>query len=380
MTKTISTCILYFNLQLETCNLQLFLRGISLLNLLKTKNEKLKTISSSRNLQPVSSIMYKRIILLFLITTIIFGLTNSSATLFAAAKEEEITKENILSKISLATQWLAKQQRPDGSWPIVTQDKRSSVVATGLFGLGTFNQTSFSTSNIKNALSFLLAHQHNEGYWEATSSFSWNKVEATTAALYGLISAGYEGKAVEKGMDWLIKNQNTNGSWNDDCWDTCWALYLLLYSGCQISNPVIKSASLWLVNDQRDDGSWKTNLPNLKQFEPLWTTPPVIFTLAQTGQYRETVIKGLKYLKNEQNKNGSFGRKDASKTGLALLAFTSLSKYPGLTEDYRPSAESAVKWFLLNQRQSGTWPGGFHPFDVIDTAFSIWGLNKFLFD
>lgn len=296
----------------------------------------------------------------------------------ASAKEEEITRENILSKISLATQWLIKQQRPDGSWPIVTQDKRSSVVATGLFGLGTFNQTSLSPLNIKKALSFLLSQQHNEGYWEATSSFSWNKVEATTAALYGLISAGYKGKTVEKGMDWLIKNQKANGSWNDNCWDTCWASYLLLSSGCQISNPIIKSASLWLVNDQRDDGSWKTNLPNLKRFEPLWTTPPVIFTLAQTGEHQNTIIKGLKYLKNKQNKNGSFGRKDASKTGLALLAFTSLSKYPDLTEEYKPSAERAVQWFLSNQRRSGTWPGGFHPFNVIDTAFSIWGLNKFL--
>jgi squalene cyclase len=266
-----------------------------------------------------------RLILLFFIVIIVLGLINSSATLFASAKEEEITRENILSKISLAAQWLTKQQRSDGSWPIVTQDKRSSVVATGLFGLGTFNQISLSPPNIKKALSFLLSQQHNDGYWEATSSFTWNKVETTTAALYGLISAGYEGKAVEKGMDWLIKNQKANGSWNTDCWDTCWALYLLLYSGCQISNPLITSAFLWLVNDQKDDGSWKTNLPNLKQFEPLWTTPPVIFTLTQTGQHRETIAKGLKYLKNEQNKNGSFGRKDASKTGLALLAFTSFS-------------------------------------------------------
>jgi len=316
----------------------------------------------------------------FLTTIIIFGSINSSTTLYAAAKEQEITRENILSKISLAAQWLADKQRPDGSWPIVTQDKRSSVAATGLFGLGTFSQTSHSTPDIKKALSFLLAHQHHEGYWEATSSFDWNKVEATTAALYGLVCTGTpsEGEALEKGMDWLIKNQKANGSWNDDCWDTCWALYLLFYNNYPISDPIIKSASLWLVNDQRDDGSWKTNLPNLKQFEPLWTTPPVIFTLAQTGQHPETIIKGLKYLKNEQNKNGSFGRKDASKTGLALLAFTSLSKYPDLTEEYRPSAERAVQWFLSNQRRSGTWPGGFHPFNIIDTAFSIWGLNKFL--
>jgi prenyltransferase beta subunit len=102
----------------------------------------------------------------------------------------------------------------------------------------------------------------------------------------------------------------------------------------------------------------------------------VIFTLAQTGKHQNTIVKGLKYLKNKQNKNGSFGRKDASKTGLALLAFTSLSQYPGLTEEYRPSAERAVQWFLSNQRRSGTWPGGFHPFNIIDTAFSIWGLKN----
>jgi squalene cyclase len=323
--------------------------------------------------------IHKLMIPLF-IMIIFFGLINSSAALFTAAKEEEMTRENILNKISLAAKWLAKQQRSDGSWPIVTQDKRSSVAATGLFGLGTFNQISFSTPDIEKALSFLLTHQHNEGYWEATSSFSWNKVESTTAALFGLIGVSYEDedKAVEKGINWLIKNQKTNGSWNDDCWDTSWVLYLLFYYNYQVSDPIIKFACQWLVNDQRDDGSWKTNLPNLKQFEPLWTTPPVIFTLAQTGQHQNTIIKGLKYLKNKQNKNGSFGRKDASKTGLALLAFTSLSKYPGLTEEYRPSAEKAVQWFLSNQRRNGTWPGGFHPFNIIDTAFSIWGLNKFL--
>jgi len=47
--------------------------------------------------------------------------------------------------------------------------------------------TSLPTSDIKKALSFLLAHQNNEGYWEATSSFSWNKTEATTAALFAFL-------------------------------------------------------------------------------------------------------------------------------------------------------------------------------------------------
>jgi len=317
--------------------------------------------------------MYK-LILQFLIIIMILGLINSSCVLCAANKEEEINEEVILNKLYHATQWLIEQQRPDGSWPFVTQDKRSSVVATGLFGLGTL---SLPTPDTRKAVTFILSQQQEEGYWKATSSFPWNKVETTTAALYGLVSVGYKGIALNKGISWLIKNQKANGSWNDDCWDTSWALYLLFYCGYQASNPIIKSACQWLVNDQRDNGSWKTRLPNLRRFEPLWTTPPVVLTLAKTAQYQEAIIKGLKYLNKKQNKNGSFGRQDASKTGLALLAFSSLSKYPDLIEDYRSSSERAVQWFLSNQRQDGTWPGGFHPFDIIDTAFSIWGLNKF---
>ncbi|GAI79510.1 unnamed protein product, partial [marine sediment metagenome] len=88
----------------------------------------------------------------------------------------------------------------------------------------------FPLPDFKKALSFLLNQQHNEGYWEATSSFSWNKVESTTAALYGLVGTGNKGEVVEKGINWLIKNQKANGSWNDDCWDTSWTLYLLLYN------------------------------------------------------------------------------------------------------------------------------------------------------
>lgn len=68
--------------------------------------------------------------IMIMILELIMSLIILSVTA-AAAKEQEITRENILSKISLATQWLIKQQRPDGSWPIVTQDRRSSVVATG---------------------------------------------------------------------------------------------------------------------------------------------------------------------------------------------------------------------------------------------------------
>lgn len=328
----------------------------------------------------------KKTALLFLII-IIFGImTSISMPSGAATSKPEIKNEDINNKILLASEWLFNQQRSDGSWPMVTQDKKSSVVATGLFSLVTYkiiseydkSDTKKYEIDIEKVISFLLSHQHDEGYWEATSSFPWNKTEVTTAALFGLVSVDYKGRALEKGMCWLLNQQKINGSWNDDCWDTSWAIYLFSYSDYPHSDRIIKTACQWLANNQREDGSWKTNLSNLKRFEPLWTTPPSIFALAQTGQYHNAMSKGLKYLEKKQNKNGSFGHWDASKTGLALMAFSSLSEYPELMNDYILSSEKSVQWFIKNQRRKGTWPGGFHPFNIVDTAFSIWGLTHFI--
>ncbi|MEA3454273.1 MAG: hypothetical protein U9R12_05005, partial [Candidatus Caldatribacteriota bacterium] len=136
------------------------------MNLAKRKNEKQKMVFIVFTRTCIPRYNYTLLLcaaFLFLTITIIFGLINSSATLFAAAKEEqEITRENILSKISLASQWLTEKQRPDGSWPIVTQDRHSSVVATGLFGLTTFynidkswgNDSTLPGPDIRKALSF----------------------------------------------------------------------------------------------------------------------------------------------------------------------------------------------------------------------------------
>jgi hypothetical protein len=92
------------------------------LNLLKTNNKQgaKNFIIFPRTCNPHYNYpLFLSACFVLLIATIIFGSINSSATLFAAAKEQEITEENILSKISLATQWLAEQQRglPNNSGP-----------------------------------------------------------------------------------------------------------------------------------------------------------------------------------------------------------------------------------------------------------------------
>jgi hypothetical protein len=43
----------------------------------------------------------------------------------------------------------------------------------------------------------------------------------------------------------------------------------------------------------------------------------------------------------------------------------------GDMDEYTECAHKAVEWFLRKQRSKGTWPGGFHPFDIVDTSFAL---------
>ncbi len=337
-------------------------------------------------------------------------------------------QESIKEAIILATDWLLSKQRSDGSWPIITKDKNPSLVSTGLYGLGTINKLIYARQldldedfldqlllSRERAIHFILSSQKNEGSWKSLSFIPWNEVEVTTTALSGLISCFTNSDysdyphtqsetqvqaqkqiqiqpsiqpptqtqiltQIQKGMNWLLQQQKENGSWSDDCWDTIWALNLFLDYGYTPDDPVVKKAGSWLIEDQRNSGSWKTDLSHLDQFGTLWTTQPAIFTLAKTGQYQDGISKGLKYLKKEQNRSGSFGHSDAAKTGMALVAFCSLDKYPDLREEYKDCVEEAVEWFLEKQKSKGTWPGGFHPFDIVDTSLALWGLIEYLND
>lgn len=330
----------------------------------------------------------KNIIITLIISILLIGLF-SLFDYQVFAKKVLIDKNKIEEAIELGSNWLINQQKSDGSWPIVTKDSNSSLVATGLYGLKTIEEifnlewenedfSELLQDKKLKAINFLLSQQNARGYWESVSSIPWNRIEASATSLIGLVTAGYQGDEIEKGMDWLIDQQEKNGSWSNDCWDTIWVTYLLLENGYSFDNPIVQKSCNWLVEDQKEKGYWKTSLSHLKGFGALWTTQPALFTLTKTGHYQESISKGLEYLKKKQNRSGSFGHWDASKTGMALYVFASLDQYPELKDEYQKCADKAVKWFLRKQRSKGTWPGGFHPFDIVDTSFALWGLTKYL--
>ncbi len=120
------------------------------------------------------------------------------------------------------------------------------------------------------ALDWLLAEQEPEGCW--FGRWGANYIYGTGAALPAMIECGVspEAEPVRRAVAWLEKVQNEDGGWGEDlrsyedvAWrgrgtstasQTAWALVALLAAGER--TVAVRRGVEWLVRTQREDGSW----------------------------------------------------------------------------------------------------------------------------
>lgn len=123
---------------------------------------------------------------------------------------------------------------------------------------------------------WLLERQEPDGSW--FGRWGANHVYGTGAAVPALIDAGVPAShpAIRRAVRWLADHQNGDGGWGEDlrsytdrAWigsgestasQTGWALLALLAAGER--DEVVRAGVDWLVRTQREDGSWD---------EPLFT-------------------------------------------------------------------------------------------------------------
>ncbi len=126
---------------------------------------------------------------------------------------------------------------------------------------------------IEKALQFIYSEQEDDGSW--FGRWGVNYVYGTAAVLPGLIAVGdtKETPQVRKAMEWLASKQNDDGGWGESvasymepkysgtgipstASQTAWALMALLSVGDRNYNENIKRAAAFLINTQREDGTW----------------------------------------------------------------------------------------------------------------------------
>ncbi|MDD3543887.1 MAG: terpene cyclase/mutase family protein [Kiritimatiellae bacterium] len=77
----------------------------------------------------------------------------------------------------------------------------------------------------------------------------------------------------------------------------------------------------------------------------------------------EAVLRALRWLKKNQNKDGSWSRNKVAMTGLAILTFLSHGEKPGESVEFGPTVQAALEYLMrVQNKTTGRIPGNYdHP-------------------
>jgi squalene-hopene/tetraprenyl-beta-curcumene cyclase len=154
------------------------------------------------------------------------------------------------SAVSAGTEYLRRQQEPEGSW----FGRWGTNYIYGTWSvLAAFNAAGIDPASpeVRRAVDWLLARQHVDGGWGESSESYWPEAphgeasystpSQTAWALLGLMAAGQvENPAVARGITYLIDRQDQDGNW-DEPWYTAVGfprVFYLRYHGYRAFFPL----------------------------------------------------------------------------------------------------------------------------------------------
>lgn len=174
--------------------------------------------------------------------------------------------------------------------------------------LGTFNYAK-TTTPVARALAFLKAEQEPEGPW--WGRWGVNYIYGTWSVLCGLEAVGEDMTQpyIKKAVNWLKSKQNLDGGWGEVCESyedrslmgcgpstpsqTSWAL-LSLFAAGEFQSKAVERGVEYLLASQNSDGSWDeeaftgTGFP--KYFMIKYHSYRNCFPLTALGRYRRLQV------------------------------------------------------------------------------------------
>ncbi len=152
---------------------------------------------------------------------------------------------------------------------------------------------------VQKAIKFILSEQEPDGSW--FGRWGVNYIYGTFLVLRGLEAIGFDRMEpqVQQAAEWIRMVQNPDGGWGESCGtyddpdtrgvgvstpsQTAWALLGLLAAGDDRSDSIAKGVR-WLLQRQREDGSWDESMREGARREGIITGTgfPKVFYLAYT--------------------------------------------------------------------------------------------------
>jgi len=216
----------------------------------------------------------------------------------------------------------------------------------------------------RRGLDWLLAMQSRDGGWAAfDADNNWDFLrqvpfadhnamldptcaDITGRALEALAAHGLDQShpAARRGVEWLVKNQEADGSWYGRwgvayIYGTCFALRGLAAAGESDREAHVLRAGEWLRSIQNADGGWGENCTSYDngtftagESTPSQTAWAIMGLIAGGDAHSLSVQHGIEYLLESQNADGSWDERLATGTGFPKVFYLNYHMY----KDYFP--------------------------------------------
>ena len=179
---------------------------------------------------------------------------------------------------------------------------------------------------------------------------------------------------IEKATQFLLDHQSEDGGWSlmlgmgSDAEVTAITVQALLAKGFGTGAPTINRAVAYLIKQQQEDGSWNGNTAH---------TIFALVALKMADRDPKVIFKGLTWLDEAQNANGSWGS-ELGAPGNILYTAAVLSGLKRLVTPRYSSLNKAANWLADPSRMNddGAWSlKRLSTSEVMVTSWVLQGLS-----
>jgi prenyltransferase beta subunit len=218
-------------------------------------------------------------------------------------------------------------------------------------GVTCMKENIISEKILKKAINHIISAQDESGAWSRLKGEFPCEAEPTSWAVKVLSMNKTALNKVRKGVQFILRDQEPDGSWNNNAAHTGFAMMALQEAG--MSDEAIGKAISYLRKVQHEDGGFQRTT-GVGESSTLHTAI-VLFAMREAGFGigDPMVRKALAWLVSCQNKDGGYG----VSRGTPSVAFGTARAVKALCMYGTPSTEPFVKdgiaWLMTMQRESG---------------------------